>query len=73
MEVVGVAALFSYQFAKAKANFESADCPYFTISNYTALLTAAKDEGSIDDEQLASLAAWREDPQAWSDKIQRTV
>jgi len=67
VEVVGVAALFSYEFAKAKENFESANCPFVTISNYTALLTAATESGNIEEHHLESLRRWRANPQAWSE------
>lgn len=72
IEVKGVAAIFSYQFAKAKENFDQVACPFFTISNYPALLKAARALESINEDQLRSLQDWRLDPQAWSDRIQRT-
>ncbi len=68
IEVVGVAAIFTYELEKAQANFEKASCPFFTISNYTALIQAAAEMGTLTDSQVHSLSEWRKNPQAWSDK-----
>lgn len=69
IEVVGVVALFTYQLDKASHNFTEANCPLITISNYTALLDAAQELGSINQQQHASLIEWKSDPQAWSDRF----
>jgi len=69
IEVVGVVALFTYQLDKASHNFAEANCPLITISNYTALLDAAQELGSINQQQHASLIEWKSDPQAWSDRF----
>ncbi len=69
VDVVGVVALFSYQLNQAKHNFAEANCPLITISNYTALLKAAQQLGSINQQQHASLIEWKTDPQAWSDRF----
>jgi len=69
IEVAGVAALFSYQLDSARRNFTQADCSIITISNYTALLEAAQQLGSINQQQYASLIEWKKDPQAWSDRF----
>lgn len=69
IEVVGVAAIFTYQLPKAKENFEKASCPYFTISNYSALLKAADELGTLSADQIDSLSQWRKNPQAWSDQF----
>jgi orotate phosphoribosyltransferase len=63
--VVGVAAIFSYAFAEATANFAEADCPLVTLSNYPALLAEALRIGYISEAELATLNAWREDPKGW--------
>lgn len=68
MEVVGVIALFSYEFEKAKKNFEAAKCPYLTVSGYSAMLTQAKETNYITDEEYATLQDWSQDPAGWYDK-----
>ncbi len=69
IEVVGVAAIFTYLLPKAKENFDKASCPYFTISNYSALLEAADELGTLSTKQIDSLSKWRTNPQAWSDQF----
>jgi len=68
IEVVGVIALFSYEFEKAKKNFEEANCPYITVSGYSTMLTQAKETNYITDEEYATLLDWSSDPAGWYDK-----
>ena len=65
IEVVGVIALFSYEFEKAKKNFEAANCPYLTVSGYRTMLTQAKKTNYITDEEYATLQDWSKDPSGW--------
>lgn len=67
IEVVGVIALFSYEFEKAKKNFEAANCPYLTVSGYSTMLTQAKKTNYITDEEYATLQNWSKDPSGWFD------
>ena len=67
IEVVGVIALFSYEFEKAKKNFEAANCPYLTVSGYRTMLTQAKKTNYITDEEYAILQDWSKDPSGWLD------
>lgn len=67
IEVVGVIALFSYEFEKAKKNFEAANCPYLTVSGYRTMLTQAKKTNYITDEEYATLQDWSKDPSGWFD------
>jgi orotate phosphoribosyltransferase len=61
-EVLGVAAIFSYQFPEAEAQFREAGIPFTTLSHYTALLETAKERGVITAEQETVLAEWRKSP-----------
>ncbi|MDG1101436.1 MAG: orotate phosphoribosyltransferase [Saprospiraceae bacterium] len=67
IEVVGVIALFSYEFEKAKKNFEAANCPYLTVSGYRTMLTQAKKTNYITDEEYAILQDWCKEPSGWFD------
>lgn len=64
-EVLGVAAIFSYQFPDAEALFTDAGIPCTTISHYTALLEAAKEQGTITAEQETLLGEWRKAPKTF--------
>lgn len=68
MEVVGVIALFSYEFEKAKKNFEAANCPYLTVSGYSTMLTEAKNTNYISEAEYATLLDWSKDPAGWYTK-----
>lgn len=61
-EVLGVAAIFSYQFPNAESLFADAGVPVTTLSNYTALLEVARERGVITSEQEQLLAEWRKSP-----------
>ncbi|AVK63564.1 orotate phosphoribosyltransferase [Lactobacillus sp. CBA3606] len=65
-EVLAVGAVFSYELAAATQNFAAANLPLFSLSNYTTLIKVARAANYIDDQELASLHAWREDPAAWA-------
>ncbi|MFI8711216.1 orotate phosphoribosyltransferase [Brevibacillus brevis] len=64
-EVLGVVAIFSYQFPNAQALFEEAGIPCSTISNYTALLEVASEQGVITSEQEKVLGEWRKSPRTF--------
>ncbi|AVK60972.1 orotate phosphoribosyltransferase [Lactobacillus sp. CBA3605] len=65
-DVLAVGAVFSYELAAATQNFAAANLPLFSLSNYTTLIKVARAANYIDDQELASLHAWREDPAAWA-------
>ena len=41
MNVLGLAAIFTYGFAVSRSNFENADCKFITLSDYEHLIEAA--------------------------------
>lgn len=63
--VVGCAAIFSYQLDAAMDNFQEADLPIYTLSNYSALIKAAVEKGIIKSEDKMLLNEWRDDPAEW--------
>ena len=67
-EVVGVIAIFSYDFPQAKEAFAKAGCPFKTLSSYPALLQQAVEQHYINEEQLAALKIWNQDPAKWAEK-----
>src|SRR5882757_5008154 len=64
-EVAGLAAIFSYGFNVAADNFKQANCPFFTLSNYGALIKYAGENQYISESDVDVLKKWREDPSAW--------
>lgn len=64
-EVLGMLAIFTYNFPQAAQNFEQAGVELTTLSNYNTLLKIAHDSGEITDIQLESLNNWRKKPESW--------
>lgn len=63
--VVGCAAIFSYQLDAAMDNFQEADLPIYTLSNYSALIKAAAEKGIIKSGDKMLLNEWRDNPAEW--------
>ena len=66
VEVLGMIALFTYDFATAAENFKSAKVTLHTLSDYPTLIEVAKDQKAINPSELALLKKWRENPSEWS-------
>ncbi|MBX8936677.1 orotate phosphoribosyltransferase [Enterococcus hulanensis] len=64
-DVLGVAAIFTYELAKGKNNFAEANMPLATLTNYSTLIESALKENYINQEQLELLKKWRKDPENW--------
>ena len=64
-EVLGMLAIFTYNFPLAAKNFQEANIELTTLSNYNLLLKLAYDSGDITDEQLESLHNWSKNPETW--------
>lgn len=65
-EVVGMVAMFSYQFPVAIEAFKKANVELLTLSNYSAMLEAALEINYIKDTDLEALKQWRKDPANWT-------
>lgn len=65
-EVAGMVAIFSYEFPVATKAFKEANVNLLTLSNYTALITAALETGFIREKDVDTLREWRKDPSVWS-------
>jgi len=64
-DVAGLVAIFNYGFDVAADNFKQANCPFKTLSNYSALLKYAGENQYITTGEVEILKQWREDPAAW--------
>lgn len=63
--VAGLAAIFSYGFDIATENFNTANCPFVTLSNYNALIVYAEQNQYITSDDVDMLKQWRENPAEW--------
>ena len=63
--VLGMLAIFTYDFQVARDNFEEANVRLNTLSDYHHLLEQAEAQGYILPDQLDMLKEWRVDPSSW--------
>ena len=64
-DVIGAAAIFTYELPKAEKNFNDAGVKLVTLSNYTELIHLAEQEGYINAEGLALFKRFKEDQENW--------
>ena len=68
-EVLGMVAIFSYQFKKASDAFAACNCKLDTLSNYSVLIDTALKTGYIGQAEVETLKNWRVDPANWGVKV----
>ncbi len=64
-DVLGLVAIFTYGFAIAEDKFSKANCTFFTLSNYNALISFASKNEFISENDTELLKNWRKDPENW--------
>lgn len=64
-DVLGMVAIFTYEFPTAKENFAAADVHLDTLSNYSTMIELAVQEGYVHADELQTLQEWRRDPANW--------
>ncbi|MDR2835347.1 MAG: orotate phosphoribosyltransferase [Bacteroidales bacterium] len=64
-EIVGMVAIFSYQFQKSQDAFEVEKIPLYTLSNYNDLIDTALNLNYISEKEVDLLKEWRLDPENW--------
>ncbi len=67
-DVRGLVAIFTYGFELSNRNFEAADCPYITLTDYDHLIDQALKSDYITEADVASLKSWRSSPDTWKAK-----
>lgn len=65
-EVLGMCAIFSYEFPVSVKRFRDANVKLITLSNYSAMLEAALESNYIKETELETLREWRKDPANWT-------
>ncbi len=68
--ILGMAAIFTYDFEVAHKAFEKEKCELITLSDYDVLLQQAVKAGYITEEQQALVKSWKQDPENWGKLIQ---
>jgi len=64
-EVLGMAAIFTYEFNKASDSFAAEKCTLHTLCNYSVLIETAASTGYITEKDIETLKEWRIDPSVW--------
>jgi orotate phosphoribosyltransferase len=64
-DVLGMVAIFTYEFKKAADGFASENCTLNTLSNYSVLVDTAVKSGYIGQSEVETLKQWRVDPSVW--------
>lgn len=67
-EVMGMVAIFSYNFDKARKAFENSNCELRTLTNYDTLIEQALECNYIDKSEITTLQEWRFRPDQWGGK-----
>ena len=64
--VLGMVAIFSYNFPLSRREFEYKDVELHTLCQYDSLLEEAVAENYIDAEHVEVLKEWRINPSTWN-------
>jgi orotate phosphoribosyltransferase len=62
LDVLGMAAIFTYGFDTATGNFAREGVVLDTLSDYPTLIALAEERGYVKPDEVALLRKWREDP-----------
>lgn len=65
-EVLGMVAIFTYEFPVAAEQFKTAGVKLLTLSNYSAMLETALETEYIRETDVETLKEWRTDPENWA-------
>lgn len=66
--VKGMAAIFTYGLQVAAENFAAENVDLFTLTDYDTLVQVAQQHEYVRPEDFESLAAWRLNPERWSEE-----
>ena len=69
VEVVGMVASFTYGFGVAAEAFENAGVKLITLTDYEAVVEAAKETNYISEEVMPTLKEWRANPSEWRNDL----
>ena len=64
-DVMGMVAIFSYNFNVARKSFEDSNIELTTLSNYDVLIDVAHETGYVKESDIEVLKEWRYSPSTW--------
>ena len=71
-DVLGMLAIFTYDFPHARKSMEEAQVELTTLCDYNTILNEALQTDYIDESELKTLQEWRQDPENWGQTIKKT-
>lgn len=63
--VIGTAAIFSYNLPESKTNFSNAKTTLHTLTNYPTMIEVAQEQNYVEAEDVELLKQWYKDPEGW--------
>jgi orotate phosphoribosyltransferase len=66
IEVIGMVAIFTYEFDHAVQNFKKENVSLLTLSNYHVLIETALETGYVKQSDIETLKQWRTNPETWN-------
>ena len=64
-DIMGMVAIFSYNFNQARKAFEDANVELTTLTNYDSLIEVAAETGYVKSSDIEVLKEWRISPSTW--------
>lgn len=64
-EVLGVAAIFTYELQSGKEKLEEANVTAHSLSNYSSLIEVAAEKEFVKENELETLREWQKNPAGW--------
>lgn len=64
-KVVGLVSIFNYGFPEAIQAFTKAKIPFYSVTNYKALIDIALEKNIVSPKQIKTLLKWQESPSEW--------
>ncbi len=64
--VKGLVAIFNYGFDQAAENFKNGNCPFYSLTTYDQLIIQGLKSNYINESDIETLKAWRENPATWN-------
>lgn len=65
VEVLGLVAIFTYNFKEADERMRESQVPYYTLSDYPTLIRFAAEIQAVQPAAVETLMRWYENPAAW--------
>jgi len=67
--VIGMIAIFTYNFKNTEDRFNEAGCRLYTLCNYDNLIDRVIETGYINSEEIDLIRQWHENPENWGNNF----